>query len=109
MDVIEKLIKLDQESDKRFEEQTKKWLEMEEKRKETRIICEQQHEEWILSMFSSVMNCMVMVTQQGPSPYGCYHYSTYPTDMNYTTGGGLMYSFNSDPLAVILMGPCTDS
>ena len=36
-DVIEKLIKLDQESDKRFEEQTKKWLEIEEKREETHI------------------------------------------------------------------------
>ena len=41
MDVIEKLIKLDQESNKRFEEQTKKWLEMEEKREETRIIREE--------------------------------------------------------------------
>ena len=56
MDVIEKLIKLDQESNKRFEEQTKKWLEMEEKREETRTIREEQHEEWMLSMFSSVMN-----------------------------------------------------
>ena len=45
MDVIEKLIKLDQESDKRFEEQTKKWLELEEKREETRMKREQQHEE----------------------------------------------------------------
>ena len=41
MDVIEKLIKLDQESDKRFEKRTKKWLEMKEKREETRTICEQ--------------------------------------------------------------------
>ena len=56
IDVIEKLIKLDQESNKRFEEQTKKWLEMEEKREETRTIREEQHEEWMLSMFSSVMN-----------------------------------------------------
>ena len=72
---------------------------MEEKREETRTIREQQHEEQMLSMFSCVMNHMVMVTQQGPSPYGCYPYSTYPTDMNYTTGGGPMYSFNSDPPA----------
>ena len=94
MNVIEKLIKLDQESNKRFEEQTKKWLEMEEKREETRTIREEQHEEWMLSMFSSVMNRMVMATQQGPSPYGCYPvhpYSTYPTDMNYTTGDGHVF------------------
>ena len=94
MDVIEKLIKLDQESNKRFAEQTKKWLEMEEKREETRTIREEQHEEWMLSMFSSVINRMVMATQQGPSPYGCYPvhpYSTYPTDMNYTTGDGHVF------------------
>ena len=48
----------------------------------------------MLSMFSSVMNRMVMATQQGPSPYSCYPvhpYSTYPTDMNYTTGTGHVF------------------
>ena len=87
-DLIEKLIKLDQESDKRFEEQTKKWLEIEEKREETRMKREQQHEERMLSMFSSIMNRMVQMTQ-GPTPYGCY--STYPS---YTTGDGPMYPFS---------------
>ena len=45
---------------------------------------------------------MVMVIQQGPSPYDCYRvhpYSTYLTDMNYSTSDGPMHSFDSDPPA----------
>ena len=62
--------------------------------------CEQQHEERMLSMFSSIMNRMVQVTQQYPSPYCSYPvhpYSMYPTDMNYSTGDGPMYPYNNDP------------
>ena len=54
-DLIEKLIKLDEEAAKRSEEQTRKWLEMEEEREMRRLKMEQQHEERMMTMFGTLI------------------------------------------------------
>ena len=61
-EIIDKLIKLEEEKDKKVEEQTKQWLDIELKREQDRIECEEKHEERMLMIFSSFMVQMMQMT-----------------------------------------------
>ena len=57
-EIIDKLIKLEEEKDKKVEEQAKQLLDIELKREQDRI----EHEERMLMMFSSFMGQMMEMT-----------------------------------------------
>ena len=64
------MIKLEEEKDKRIEEQTKQWLETEEKRERDRIEREEKHEERMFMMFSTFMGQMMqMIPHTGSHMY----------------------------------------
>jgi len=76
-DLIEKLVKLDEEAAKRSEEQTRKWLEMEEERKMRRLHMEQQHEERMMSMFGTLNGQL----SSPAAPYMGYQCNTFPYEL----------------------------
>ena len=63
-------MKLDQEAQKRTEEHTKKWLEIEEEREERRIKQEEEHEHRMMSMFTGFMMQMTQVMCPTINSYG---------------------------------------
>ena len=56
-EVIDKLIKLEEEKDKRIAEQTKQWLETEAKQELDCIEHEERHKERMIMMFMQVLTC----------------------------------------------------
>lgn len=71
------MIKLEEEKDKKIEEQTKAWLDTEEKREQNRIEREQKHEERMFMMFSSFMGQMMqmqMIPHAGSHMSSLYDY-----------------------------------
>jgi len=63
-------MKLDQEAQKRTEEHTKKWLEIEEEREERCIKREEEHEHRMMSMFTGFMMQMTQVMCPTINSYG---------------------------------------
>ena len=61
-EIIEKLMKLEEEKDKKMEAQAKQYLEIELKREQDRIEREEKHEERMFTMFSSFMGQMMQMS-----------------------------------------------
>lgn len=73
-DTSEIIENLEEEKDKKMDEQTKQYLEIELKREQDRIEHKEKHEEKVLMMFSSFMNQMMQMIAAQMYTCGISHF-----------------------------------
>ena len=100
-DLISKMTKIDEEAEKRAEEQEKRWMESQDKREKERMEHEDRQTQMMMSMFSSFMTQMSgMMMSQTPGPMPPYPpgYPLYsPTSNSMFTAQDYVPSYNSVP------------
>ena len=80
-DLIQKIMKMDEEAEKRAEEHTRKWLKQEEEREARRMQREEEHELRMFSLYSLFMSQVTpMFRPPSDTTYPPYHgFSPYPS------------------------------
>jgi len=97
-DLIEKIMKMDEEAEKRAEEHTRKWLEQEEEREARRVQREEEHEQRMFSLYSSFMSQVTsMLRPPAITTYPPYHgFSPYPnSQLQPSPNASQMYGYGS--------------